>query len=406
MAISNSDFARSSSGSPIGKVDVDPPTTTAVNDSDVTFTDITTGNASTTKHGFLKKLSNVATEFLNGAGNFVTLAQSSVVDLVTDLAAKITGSTGSTDNAILRADGTGGKTSQSSGITIDDSNNIVLPTTTGGATTGIVYKGASTFIHNYRGNYSGIIGANLNIGLGAGNLTSNATSQVFQASQNLAIGDGALTAITTGYGNCAIGYLSGNAITTGANNFAMGYTSLQKVVGGADNAVVGPQAGRYTTGNANTIFGTQAGKGVSGTSTYGTCVGMGFQALTALTTGSGNIAIGYRANDIGTTGAKNIIIGYDADPSSATASNELNIGGVIKGVGINTPTTVSIGIGGTPNANAVLDCQSTTKPFMPPRMTTTQRDAVASPTAGMVIYNSTTNKLNVYTTAWEAVTSA
>ncbi len=70
-------------------------------------------------------------------------------------------------------------------------------------------------------------------------------------------------------------------------------------------------------------------------------------------------------------------------------------------------TAGSVGIGTTsPNANASLDVTSTTKPFMPPRMTTTQRDAVASPTAGMVIYNTSTNKLNVYTTGWEAVTSA
>lgn len=61
----------------------------------------------------------------------------------------------------------------------------------------------------------------------------------------------------------------------------------------------------------------------------------------------------------------------------------------------------------TGNANAILDVQSTTKAFMPPRMTTTQRDAVASPTAGMVVYNSTTGKLNVRgAAAWEAVTSA
>jgi len=65
---------------------------------------------------------------------------------------------------------------------------------------------------------------------------------------------------------------------------------------------------------------------------------------------------------------------------------------------------VSIGTA-TPNANAILDVSSTTKAFMPPRMTTTQRDAIPSPTAGMVIYNTTTNKLNVYTIAWEAVTS-
>lgn len=39
------------------------------------------------------------------------------------------GSTGSTDNAILRANGTGGLTAQSTGITIDDSNYITVPST-------------------------------------------------------------------------------------------------------------------------------------------------------------------------------------------------------------------------------------------------------------------------------------
>ena len=38
----------------------------------------------------------------------------------------IGGSTGSTDNAILRADGTGGSTLQSSGVTIDDSGNLAV----------------------------------------------------------------------------------------------------------------------------------------------------------------------------------------------------------------------------------------------------------------------------------------
>jgi len=48
----------------------------------------------------------------------------------------------------------------------------------------------------------------------------------------------------------------------------------------------------------------------------------------------------------------------------------------------------------------------TTNAFSPPVLTTTQRDAL-TPTEGMVIYNSTTHKLNVRTAAaWEAVTSA
>jgi len=66
----------------------------------------------------------------------------------------------------------------------------------------------------------------------------------------------------------------------------------------------------------------------------------------------------------------------------------------------------NIGIGtSTPSEKALLDLTSTTKGFLPPRMTTTQRDAITSPPAGLMIYNTTTNKLNVYTTAWEAVTS-
>ena len=55
---------------------------------------------------------------------------------------------------------------------------------------------------------------------------------------------------------------------------------------------------------------------------------------------------------------------------------------------------------------ADLSLASTTKAFYPTRMTTTQRDDL-SPTAGAVIYNTTTNKLNMYNgTTWEAVTSA
>jgi len=70
-------------------------------------------------------------------------------------------------------------------------------------------------------------------------------------------------------------------------------------------------------------------------------------------------------------------------------------------------STGEIGMGTTtPSTKAVLDLTSTTKGFLPPRMTTAQREQISSPPAGLMIYNTTTNKLNVYTTAWEAVTSA
>jgi hypothetical protein len=57
----------------------------------------------------------------------------------------------------------------------------------------------------------------------------------------------------------------------------------------------------------------------------------------------------------------------------------------------------NVGIGTTtPNSNAALDISSTAKVFLPPRMTQTQRDAISSPPIGGIIFNTTTNKLQVY----------
>lgn len=82
------------------------------------------------------------------------------------------------------------------------------------------------------------------------------------------------------------------------------------------------------------------------------------------------------------------------DNGSIIAETTLNNGN--KGIGTNAP-----------NENAILDVTSTTKAFMPPRMTTTQKNAIAIPTAGMVVYDTDTNKLCIYTgAAWQTVTSS
>jgi hypothetical protein len=63
---------------------------------------------------------------------------------------------------------------------------------------------------------------------------------------------------------------------------------------------------------------------------------------------------------------------------------------------INTPT----------EASSVMEVTSTTQGFLPPRMTTTQKNAIASPAAGLVVYDSTLGKLCVRTaSAWETITS-
>jgi len=48
------------------------------------------------------------------------------------------------------------------------------------------------------------------------------------------------------------------------------------------------------------------------------------------------------------------------------------------------------------HSTAALELESTTKGFLPPRMTTTQRDAIASPAQGLSIFNTTINCMEWY----------
>jgi nitrogen fixation protein len=57
-------------------------------------------------------------------------------------------------------------------------------------------------------------------------------------------------------------------------------------------------------------------------------------------------------------------------------------------------------------ASSRLTVESTTQGFLPPRMTTTQKNAIATPAAGLVVYDTTLGKLCVRTAAaWETITS-
>lgn len=93
-------------------------------------------------------------------------------------------------------------------------------------------------------------------------------------------------------------------------------------------------------------------------------------------------------------------------------SGVLSLGAFLVSGGIKYQLSISdannnVGIGTTtPNASAKLEVASTTQGVLLPRMTTTQRDAISSPAEGLIIYNLTTHKLNLYTgSSWEAVTS-
>lgn len=101
---------------------------------------------------------------------------------------------------------------------------------------------------------------------------------------------------------------------------------------------------------------------------------------------------------IGATNAESVALGRTGKTTTVTGALAVTQGSTLTG---------SVGVGGAAAASAILTATSTTQGFLPPRMTGTQRDAIASPAAGLMVYNSTTNKLNFYNgSAWEVVTSA
>jgi hypothetical protein len=70
----------------------------------------------------------------------------------------------------------------------------------------------------------------------------------------------------------------------------------------------------------------------------------------------------------------------------------MGFNGIIAQSGINT---------NTPDTSAILDVYSTNKGFLPPRLTTAERDVIAAPAAGLTIYNTTVNCLQWWNgTVW------
>jgi hypothetical protein len=60
------------------------------------------------------------------------------------------------------------------------------------------------------------------------------------------------------------------------------------------------------------------------------------------------------------------------------------------------PIYVGGGVGNANNPAAALQVDSTSQGFLPPRMTSTQRDGISSPPQGLIIYNTTAVKLQCY----------
>ena len=103
--------------------------------------------------------------------------------------------------------------------------------------------------------------------------------------------------------------------------------------------------------------------------------------------------------------------GLGADPDNPYGASIYAAGGTVTGrksIGLlSNRAIISAGAAYTMDDSAMLEVVSTTQGLLFPRMTTTQKNAIASPAAGLVVYDTTLNKLCVRTaSAWETLTSA
>jgi hypothetical protein len=280
-------------------------------------------------------------------------------------------------------------------------------------TTGInnTFIGSSTGSNNTSGNSNSFFG----ISAGRDN-TFGSSNSFFGSSSGLLnttgifnsfFGQGSGQSNTTGNDNSFFGRASGITNTTGNSNSFFGASSGNSNTSGTANSFFGQASGfSNTTGGSNSFFGQNAGFNISSGS-QNTLIGLNAgrftgTGTTAMTSIDNSIYLGYQTRGLNATGSTNeIVIGINV---VGLGSNTIVLG--------NTSTTHgrwygSLLLGTTTNAaSSILTMESTTQGFLPPRMTTTQKNAIASPATGLVVYDTTLNKLCVRgALTWETVTS-
>jgi len=194
--------------------------------------------------------------------------------------------------------------------------------------TGVVYKGANRFIHNFQhptGGGAVPIGDNLFMGDNAGNFTMGSTAtEYFHSSYNTGIGANSIYSNTTGHNNVGVGTDSLYSNTSGSGNSAVGTNSLRYNNTGNNNSAIGESALYLnTTGYSNSAIGSSAlNKNTTGY--YNSAIGM--NSLYSNTAGYSNLATGYSALRSNTEGNYNSAVGANALYDNTTGNNNSAIG--------------------------------------------------------------------------------
>jgi len=190
-----------------------------------------------------------------------------------------------------------------------------LEVTGNSSTTGVIFKGTRSFIHDFQP--TGANGYNTFIGIYSGNF-SMPTSTGFYSSFNTGVGTSTLSSLTTGYHNTALGFHSLFANTTGYYNIAFGSYSLSENITGTENTAFGFQSlNLNTTGTQNTASGSRA--------------------LYSNTQGNNNTSIGYASLYLNSIGYENTALG-----SGTLSNNTTGYDNTASGVGSLQHNTIGL----------------------------------------------------------------
>jgi len=324
-----------------------------------------------------------ATKMSAGIGSFTDTVVSGVITATTfvgNLTGNITGNvtgnaTGLTATASVNTSGiitaTGGFVGNLTGTATTATNALGLTTSVNINTTGIVTAG--TFIGNLTGTATTATTA-----LGINSTASLNTTGIITA----ATFSGSLIGNVQGTASIAQVAL---ALTT---NGSVNTSGIITATGGFVGNITGNLTGTASVASVGLALSTNSSVNTSGIITAtGGFVGN----ITGNLTGTASVAsVALALTTNGSVNTSGIITAAAfVSDGNVTLQGDNNI------LGIGTGYRVGVGTF-TPATDAILELKSTTQVFLPPRMTTAQRNSIGSTSTGAIVFNSSTGKHQGY----------
>jgi hypothetical protein len=194
------------------------------------------------------------------------------------------------------------------------------------------YQNITGIENTYIGNFAGrenLQSQNTMIGTSAGRYTQTAEHNTYVGYES-GRGDSTDYTLNTGDKNTAFGFQAGKGITSGYQNVYAGYRAGEDNLLGSKNIAMGSRAGQNASGSQNIFIGTSQidadGSGIGAVTSGNYDIFIGTDTGINNTTGAKNIAIGYQAGRDNTSGDTNIFVGESAGRDNTTGLENINIG--------------------------------------------------------------------------------